>query len=244
MEIEVPENGNYCPNLEVRVFSNLPVFRECMVGATSINLQKYSPFTTENQKKALEQEFDLMNEDPELRKRELILTDEQEQLRDSLQIENIQNMLNNKEAKARKLDKVNVYDNIHLFSMNLNESNYIFGEQISFLNENPDKTALIEYVDFGDKEKICDWQFGDNEFNAIDRADMQGTYEQEFPSSELMFEDFALHKYSGGYYKCGSIKMIIIIQEQVERSLLQQMQLRKQGIDPDKIDDMPILDFI
>ena len=113
-----------------------------------------------------------MNEDPDIRKRELVLTDEQEHLRDSIQIENIQNMLNNKEAQQRDIQTNNIYDNIRLLSMNLNESNYIFGKEISFQNENPDKQALMEYINFADKEKVCDWQFGDNEFNAIDRADM------------------------------------------------------------------------
>jgi hypothetical protein len=48
MEVEIPENGNYCPNLEVRVFNQFSFpLGMGMLGACSINLQKYSPFTTE-----------------------------------------------------------------------------------------------------------------------------------------------------------------------------------------------------
>ena len=38
-EIEIPEDGNFCPNLEVRVTSDMPFpLNTCHVGACSINL--------------------------------------------------------------------------------------------------------------------------------------------------------------------------------------------------------------
>lgn len=102
---------------------------------------------------------------------------------DSLQIEDIQRVLNNKDREVKETKVDNIYDNINLLSMNLNESNYLFGDHIKFQNVAPDRMHIREnFIDNADKEKVVDWQFGDNEFNAIDRADMQGSYEQEFPA--------------------------------------------------------------
>ncbi len=106
--------------------------------------------------------------------------------------------------------------------MDLNESNYLFGQQIKFHNVNPQMDHIRDnFIDNADKEKVVDWQFGDNEFNAIDRADMQGTYEQEFPAKDMIFETIALHKYSGGFVHSGYIKMIIQVKEAVVYSLMQ-----------------------
>lgn len=59
------------------------------------------------------------------------MNEEQEKLNESLQMEDIQNILNGKEVKERIVVVDNIYDNIKLLSMDINESNYHYGDIFS-----------------------------------------------------------------------------------------------------------------